>query len=181
MKYLLTLILLLTTYSAYAASPYFSAVYSGAPVWGENLLTNPGLETGALGDWTGGESMTVVSDEVPHSGTYHAEQDVAVNTTGAHAYQTFSVSEGEEYVFDGYLKDSETSQQILIRLNVQGNSSGDDFYSSYATSTSYVYVQIKFTIPAGTTSMNVGTNIEHGPVGTSNLGYFDDMVLRKKL
>jgi len=171
MKRLLIIVFLLIACSAYASSPYFNAGYSGN-YWGDNLVTNPGFETGDLTGWTTSPTdgtASVVTGQA-QSETYAVS--LATTTGSLGVVQNMSVSEGDELKLSGWTKKGAATN---VQLRFYGCTGLDEYYSN--TSSTYVQYVYYYTVPAGCSTITVQFRNDYN--GTT--AYGDSMSVRKKL
>ncbi|NUT36985.1 MAG: chitinase [Hamadaea sp.] len=127
-----------------------------------NLLTNPGLETGALSPWTcAGGLGSVVSTPV-HSGT-RALQGAANASNHAQCSQTVSVQPNTAYTVSGWVYGGGG----YVYLGVTG---GTEVWNP-ATATAWTQLTVNFTTGAAQTSLTVNV---HGWYGTGSY-WADDL------
>src|SRR5262245_59006641 len=88
---------------------------------GQNLIVNPGFETGSTTGWFG--SQLVASSSTPHAGSFCGSSLMSGFSTAAGQDLLGKLREGQAYTWSGYLKLQSPSAPISLRLN-QGDSAG---------------------------------------------------------
>jgi chitinase len=124
---------------------------------GNNLVTNPGFETGSLSGWTCNAGDTVVSSPV-HSGS-HALQVTPSSSTTGECDQTIAVQANHTYTLSAYVDGP------YAYIGVTNGA------SNWTSSSSYTKLSVSFT----TTSTSI-TIYVHGWYAQGNV-YVDDFSL----
>jgi len=126
---------------------------------GNNLISNPGFETGNLSGWSCDAGDVVVTSSV-HSGSYALQMTPGSATTGQ-CTQTLSVQPSTAYTLSAYLNGP------YAYLGVNGYS------ATWTSSSSYTQLSYAFTTGSSTTSI---TLYVHGWYAQGNV-FVDDVVL----
>src|SRR5215475_2411169 len=116
----------------------FSGQVSAA---GNNLVSNPGFETGNLSNWTCDAGDAVVSSPT-HSGSFALQMNPTSSTTGQ-CTQTISVQPNTAYTLTAFLNGPFAYLGVL-----NGN-------STWVSSTSYTQLSVSQTTGATTTSITI--------------------------
>ena len=147
--------------SALVAATALFAVPATAAV---NLITNPGLESGALAPWSGAGCS--VTNSPVHSGSYALAGTPSGNST-AQCQQVVAVSPNTSYVLSAYVNGS------YVYLGVSGTGTTDVSTWTPGTSGSYAQLSVSFTTGSSTTSVTIWV---HGWYGQGTY-YADDFNL----
>src|SRR6266568_181891 len=126
---------------------------------GNNLVANPGFETGNLSSWSCDTGDTVVSSPV-HSGSFALQMNPTSGTTGQ-CTQTISVQPNTTYTLTAFVNGPFSYLGVI-----NGN-------STWVTSTSYSQLTVSQTTGASTTSMTI---FVHGWYAQGSV-LVDDVVL----
>lgn len=139
----------------------------------ENLLTNPGFETGNLNSWATGSGSPQVQSTNPHTGTYGAQCTGNGTSNLTILYQLHAVEGGLEYYLATWVKNATGSGAAgcyVAWLDKDlGFISKADAYS--AASTSYSKKSLVATAPANAVTGQFSLTIRSGNSATV---YFDD-------
>lgn len=119
----------------------FSNRASNAQAAGNNLVANPGFETGSLSNWSCDAGDTVVTSPV-HSGSFALQMNPSSSTTGQ-CTQTISVQPNTAYTLNAFVDGP------FAYLGANG------FNSTWTTSSSYTPLSVSFTTGASTTSVTI--------------------------
>lgn len=148
----------------------------------QNIITNPGFESGATG-WTTFSTNTLVTSETPTSGISHAGTSsfkINVNSSSlvsAGALQTHTVIPLQHYLLEYYVKTDSVNGSVFPYFNF-GDTSVNYEYGLFPVTgtTGWQRFQSRFTIPAGSNNNLVFFLIFSGTKGTA---YFDDVSLTR--
>ncbi len=139
----------------------------------ENLLTNPGFETGNLNSWATGSGSPQVQSTNPHTGTYGAQG--TGNGTGnvTILYQNRVAEAGVEYGFAVWVKNATGAGHAGCRVfwsDASWNGVGATD-QALAASTDWTKASGVATAPAGTAYASLYLDIRPDNAATV---YFDD-------
>ncbi|HLG78568.1 MAG TPA: carbohydrate binding domain-containing protein, partial [Ktedonobacteraceae bacterium] len=126
---------------------------------GNNLVTNPGFETGNLSGWSCQSGDTVVTSPV-HSGS-HALQVTPSNSTTGECDQTITVQANTTYTLSAYVDGP------YAYIGVQNGA------LNWVSSSSYTQLSVTFTTASSQTSITIYI---HGWYAQGNV-YADDFSL----
>lgn len=162
----------------------------GLAVNAQNLLTNPGFETGSLAPWAKGTTSSYTEPSVlssgAHGGTYAVGYTDATATTGFYQNVT-GIEAGASYTISFWYKASGDDSDARL-WSVYKNASGDAVYTTDGASTdpfrtnegylttASVWTQYTATMPAGDGVSNLDVAVRVYKYGTAS---FDDFSLTK--
>jgi len=141
------------------STPTPTPTVTATPPPGNNLVRNPGFETGSLANWSCNAGDTVVTSPV-HSGS-HALQVTPSSSTTGECDQTIAVQANHYYTLSAYVDGS------YAYIGVQGGA------STWTSSSSYTRLSVTFTTSSSQTSVTIYV---HGWYAQSNV-YVDDFAL----
>ena len=132
---------------------------TATPSPGNNLVSNPGFETGSLANWSCNAGDKVVTSPV-HSGSYALQVTPTSSTTGE-CDQTITVQANHSYTLSAYVDGP------YAYMGVQSGA------SSWTSSGSYTRLSVTFTTSSAQTSITIYV---HGWYSQGNV-YADDFSL----
>jgi hypothetical protein len=151
-------------------------VASHSSLFAENILLNPGIETGTSSDWPG---ISIESTEV-HSGSYAACLDQL--SWWHQSYQTVTCDAGEFVSFGGYLKSTDILQNTagirLHFLDADGQTIETHNAASISGTTPYTYYAVDGLLaPEDTVSAKMDLYIATSTTEQYGTVYFDDLFI----
>ena len=132
----------LAVHAPTTAPPVLAAVSTDTT----NLVSNPGFETGTLGNWTCGPTVAVVASPA-HTGT-HAAAGTPAGQDDAQCSQTISVQPSSRYTLSAWVQGS------YVYLGDTGTG-GTDTSTWTPSATNWSQLTTSFTTGASTTSVTV--------------------------
>jgi len=151
----------------------------------QNLLTNPGFETGDITGWTkSGTHQSGVTTSNVYAGTYSLYIATASSTGMKPYYQNINVYTGKRYLYGGYVYlEGTTNQGCGIGVRSGGGvlsalvGAGNAVSSTTATDV-WTYIAASTVVPQGVSVYGVNAYLRTNGVVTSySTGYFDNVFL----
>lgn len=136
----------------------------------DNLLQNPGFESGSLGQWGSWNSATVTSDN-PHTGKYDLRLGAGPSDS---EYNVTGLSPNATYTFSGWAKIVNSADSVSIKA--KNFDAAGSVVGSNVTSTTYAQNWVSFTTDSTHTTATVYL---YHPTGTG-YAYGDDFFLKRE-
>jgi hypothetical protein len=134
------------------------AVAQGAD--GQNLVTNPGFESGNFTGWTQFDNtdFTGVADNLPHSGTFEAFFGPVGSTGGI--FQTLATTPGTTYTFSFWLENEDAAEAGQF---FDASWDGSSVFSLDPPAGSFDYTRESFSVLASGSSTDIRFTFENDP------------------